>query len=129
LRACAERTSMMTTKRKRGAPPGNQNALKHGKYTRERRALYRAVRAHIHEGRAFTSASMPRAIGPGCRSPNRNIAGGMFPIEVPEPLRCAAERMDRADRYWTEGIPFITGRTICTHLFAQPSVPGLRLHS
>src|ERR1700733_11738736 len=36
---------------RRGAPKGNSNALKHGKYTRERRALYAAIRAHIEEGR------------------------------------------------------------------------------
>ena len=36
-----------------GAPPGNSNALKHGKYTRERRALLAAVRTHIRKGRAL----------------------------------------------------------------------------
>ena len=34
--------------KKRGAPFGNRNAFKHGKYTRERRALYADIRAHIH---------------------------------------------------------------------------------
>src|ERR1700739_984314 len=36
---------------KGGAPRGNTNRLIHGKYTRERRALYAAIRAHIREGR------------------------------------------------------------------------------
>lgn len=39
-----------------GAPYGNANALKHGKYTRERRALLAEIRAHIREGRALTAA-------------------------------------------------------------------------
>lgn len=43
-------------KRGPGAPPGNRNAVKHGKYTRERRALYAEIRAHIREGRALTAA-------------------------------------------------------------------------
>ena len=38
---------------KRGGQPGNTNALKHGKCTRERRALFAAVRAHIQRGRAL----------------------------------------------------------------------------
>ena len=38
---------------RRGAPPGNSNALKHGKFTRERRALLAEVRAHIRCGRAL----------------------------------------------------------------------------
>ena len=41
---------------RRGAPCGNRNALKHGKYTRERRALYAEIRDHIREGRALTAA-------------------------------------------------------------------------
>lgn len=44
------------TQARRGAPPGNCNALKHGKYTRERCALLAAVRAHIQRGRALLSA-------------------------------------------------------------------------
>src|ERR1700679_3815165 len=36
---------------KGGAPRGNQNRFVHGRYTRERRALYAAIRAHIREGR------------------------------------------------------------------------------
>ena len=40
-------------KRKRGAPPGNRNAFKHGKFTREIYALRRDVRAHILRGRAL----------------------------------------------------------------------------
>ncbi len=44
-----------TTPRKRGAPMGNRNALKHGKYTRERRALYAAIRAHIEAGRLLVA--------------------------------------------------------------------------
>jgi hypothetical protein len=38
---------------KRGAQPGNQNAYKHGNYTRERRAFYAEIRAHIQRGRAL----------------------------------------------------------------------------
>src|SRR5579862_5172388 len=38
-------------KPKGGAPRGNTNRLIHGKYTRERRALFAAIRAHIKEGR------------------------------------------------------------------------------
>jgi hypothetical protein len=37
--------------RKGGAPRGNTNRLIHGGYTRERRALHAAIRAHIREGR------------------------------------------------------------------------------
>ena len=44
------------TKRKRGAPPGNSNALKHGKYTRARRALYAEIRAHIERCDALIAA-------------------------------------------------------------------------
>jgi hypothetical protein len=36
-----------------GAPKGNRNALKHGKYTGEVRALYAAVRMHVREGQAL----------------------------------------------------------------------------
>jgi hypothetical protein len=42
--------------RKRGAPPGNKNALKHGKRTREMRALRADIRAHIQRGRALLAA-------------------------------------------------------------------------
>ena len=108
MRACGERTSMTTEKRKRGAPPSNCNAFKHGKYTRERRALCAAIRAYIHEGRAFAAALDAVAIDPRCWSPNRQSAGGVFPIEVPEPLRSAAEPEDEANRYPTERIPFRT---------------------
>jgi len=52
--------------RKRGAQPGNQNAYKHGKYTRERRALYAEARARLRNcqalyrvAMAFTSRSAP----------------------------------------------------------------------
>ncbi len=41
---------------KRGAPFGNRNAFKHGKFTRERRALYADIRAHIRCGRALIAA-------------------------------------------------------------------------
>lgn len=50
------KSSSPKTGRKRGAPAGNRNAFKHGRYTRERRALYAAVRAHIEHGRALTAA-------------------------------------------------------------------------
>ena len=41
---------------KRGAPFGNRNAFKHGKFTRERRALYADIRAHIRRGRTLIAA-------------------------------------------------------------------------
>jgi hypothetical protein len=37
--------------RKRGGQKGNRNRLKHGRYTKERRSLMAAVRAHIQAGR------------------------------------------------------------------------------
>jgi hypothetical protein len=49
-----------------GAPRGNRNALKHGKYTRTRRAVLRAVREHIARGNALVAlaaAINPRARG------------------------------------------------------------------
>jgi len=39
--------------RTRGAQPQNQNAFKHGKYTRRRRALLAAIRAHIRHSRTL----------------------------------------------------------------------------
>src|SRR5579862_1219136 len=42
-------------KSKGGAPRGNTNRLTHGKYTRERRALYARIRAHIREGREIVA--------------------------------------------------------------------------
>jgi hypothetical protein len=41
---------------KRGAPFGNHNAFKHGKFTRQRRALYADIREHIRRGRALIKA-------------------------------------------------------------------------
>jgi hypothetical protein len=41
--------------RRRGAPLGNRNALKHGRYTRERRALNAEVRAYIKKTRALAA--------------------------------------------------------------------------
>jgi hypothetical protein len=41
---------------RRGAPFGNRNAFKHGKFTRERRALYADIREHIRHGRALIAA-------------------------------------------------------------------------
>jgi hypothetical protein len=40
-------------KNRGGAPRGNHNALKHGKYIGEMRALRTAIRAHIREGQAL----------------------------------------------------------------------------
>jgi hypothetical protein len=53
--------------RKRGAPPGNRNALKHGNYTRERRAFFADVRAHIRHSREILSEIPLRLVhgGPG----------------------------------------------------------------
>jgi hypothetical protein len=41
--------------RRRGAPLGNRNALKHGRFTRERRALNAEVRAYIKKTRALAA--------------------------------------------------------------------------
>lgn len=41
--------------RRRGAPPGNANAFKHGKFTRERLTLYADIRAFIAQGRALVT--------------------------------------------------------------------------
>lgn len=41
--------------RRRGAPLGNRNALKHGRYTRERRALNAEVRAYIKRTRSLAA--------------------------------------------------------------------------
>ena len=49
-------------KRKRGGQPGNRNALKHGKFTREIYALRRDVRAHILRGRALIAQLEPRSV-------------------------------------------------------------------
>jgi len=38
---------MIGMKRRRGAPCGNQNAFKHGRFARERFALLAEIRAHI----------------------------------------------------------------------------------
>ena len=38
---------------KRVAPFGNRNAFKHGRFTRERRALYADIRAHVRRGRVL----------------------------------------------------------------------------
>jgi hypothetical protein len=38
-----------------GAPFGNRNAFRHGRFTRERRALYAEVREHIRRGRAMVA--------------------------------------------------------------------------
>jgi hypothetical protein len=43
------------TGRRRGAPPGNANAFKHGKFTRERRALYADIRSYVRKTRALTN--------------------------------------------------------------------------
>ncbi len=51
--------------RKRGAPAGNRNALKHGKFTRERRALLAAIRAHIARGRALLAGGTALLAGDG----------------------------------------------------------------
>jgi hypothetical protein len=46
---------------KRGAPFGNRNAFKHGDHTRERRAFYAAVRAHIRQGRTLIAQAAAEA--------------------------------------------------------------------
>lgn len=42
-----------------GAPPGNRNAFKHGRDTRERRALGAEIRTYIRRGRALISLLHP----------------------------------------------------------------------
>jgi hypothetical protein len=37
------------------APPGNRNAFKHGKFTRERRTLYANIRAYVASGRRLVA--------------------------------------------------------------------------
>lgn len=41
---------------KNGAPFGNTNAFKHGRFTRERRAFYAAISAHIRQAREILDA-------------------------------------------------------------------------
>src|ERR1700749_4019506 len=48
-------TSVSQQSNKRGAPFGNRNALRNGKYTSEHRALYGAIRAHIREGQRLVA--------------------------------------------------------------------------
>ena len=43
-------------KRKRGAPPGNRNAFKHGRYAAERLALLSQIRAHIKDANALAES-------------------------------------------------------------------------
>jgi protein tyrosine/serine phosphatase len=50
---------------KGGAPNGNRNALKHGTHTRDRRALFAALNAHIAEGRALLGAFKSTLSSPG----------------------------------------------------------------
>jgi hypothetical protein len=46
---------------RRGAPLGNRNAFKHGRFTRERLGLYAEVRAHIRRSRALVAEAMEAA--------------------------------------------------------------------
>src|SRR5690242_19345193 len=52
-------TRTMTARR--GAPDGNRNAFRHGKYSRERLQLYADIRAHIRRGRALVAHFRARA--------------------------------------------------------------------
>jgi hypothetical protein len=55
--------------RKRGAPFGNRNALKHGKYVGELRDLRAAIRAHISKGQVLLGEIAPLlAVRGGTRS-------------------------------------------------------------
>lgn len=56
MRGSKERKAITISTRRRGAPRGNANALKHGKRTRQRRILYAEIRAHIFNGRALIAA-------------------------------------------------------------------------
>lgn len=49
----AQRCAAEPTPRRRGAPLGNKNALKHGRFTREMKALRAEIRAHIYRSRAL----------------------------------------------------------------------------
>lgn len=44
---------MEKTRPKRGAPSGNRNALRHGRYSGERLMLLAEIRAHIKKGKAL----------------------------------------------------------------------------
>jgi len=46
----------LNPKKPRGAPPGNRNRRIHGVYSRERRALFAELRAHLAEGRQLLAA-------------------------------------------------------------------------
>jgi uncharacterized protein YjcR len=55
------------TKAKCGAPFGNRNALVHGRFAREQRALETEVRAHLREGKTLIETFA---------RPSRPIEGG-----------------------------------------------------
>src|SRR5450755_607443 len=46
----------ITVKRSRGAPPGNNNAFKHGRYAAARLALLAQIRAHIKIANALAES-------------------------------------------------------------------------
>ena len=52
-----ELNSLFTKKAKRGAPPGNRNARRHGKYTREVREFRALLRDFIRELRRATAVA------------------------------------------------------------------------
>jgi len=58
---------------KGGAPDGNRNALKHGTHTRDRRALFAALQAHLAEGRALLAALKSTLSSPAERSEWKGI--------------------------------------------------------
>jgi hypothetical protein len=59
---------------KGGAPKNNRNALKHGTFTRDRRALFAELNAHIAKGRALLAAFKINAVIPGeHRAPQRTV--------------------------------------------------------
>lgn len=64
---------------KRGAPDGNSNALKHGKRTQERRALYAEIRSHVRDGRDLVDG-VQQSGAPGASTyETKDAAGGDLP--------------------------------------------------
>ncbi|HEX4303763.1 MAG TPA: tRNA 2-thiouridine(34) synthase MnmA [Rhizomicrobium sp.] len=58
----------MNPQKRRGAPPGNRNRLKHGRYTSARLGFYREARKFIREG--YVLAAQARALLRPARAPN-----------------------------------------------------------
>src|SRR3984885_3751893 len=88
---------------KGGAPRGNQNRFVHGRYTRERRALYAAIRAHINEGRELIAL---------CRRvlAERRMAAALESLIQPPP--CGGSQRQRANDARSEASTSGGGRSL-----------------